>query len=1154
MSPRFLKYACLVVVLALWSVTIMAEDVKFPRSVALQFLSKPSDTNNSKMTIKIGPKDRLSEGSYQINSQISLSTETISDVINSHSFALQEVQNDISFLGWIKQGNSYCNIPKWSYLPSLRLSFNDISGNAKPINLVNFDELWFDFESKNGDNCAVTLRMDFDNIEKRNVGAKRKNYRALSGDDKNLLPLSRILVAKKDWFPRDRMYLVKRKLGLGFDENWYYLRHEKNTVIERRFHQDLKKGGVVDLWFAPGTKIEGGHVGVSWKNHLKSDAFFDWVAIPKLIESSHVRLYLRDIAAINARLSAKKAKDRQAFLSELALEVRGNAKKISVSRPLRELIFQGEKKHLGQSKSTINLPRHKESLSANTKRLVVDLHPLINGNHQLLKFLNGMIFVQSVDTNNLCMIRPLSIRLVSLGKKQRPLVLGEMFRFDQSLGGPFLKLVDDKNEVEWVLRDASLPFTELTPNDLMENKEGVFSPWGINLLRDSQIKQIKMAKGGIVLQGNGGSLTLIWRHPIRITRETRVILKMIGGSAFVEDATIGFQFQDGEQEVMQFSPNQVLLLGNVQKEGKILQQVTIYLKMQEKPYHVVLKEFFVFHPTLIQKSQLFHMPHINREVIPLKIEAVQDQNQILVPSQGKGLRGITKGSNFADIVWQTPVAQPAQVLDVLKLRYHLSRSPMERCWLTVFIQGEHHSSTQTICSNQIETTLSVPLTSLLRDFDPDEKVVFIKWHAHIVPFAMGDISFYFEPALMLESSSSISTIFKDYPLFEINQQINASIELSEQAIGHLSNGNSVWINLGAMNMLPWYFSLKPLNAYPYIEVKQILMKSDVPPTHRQWLRALGKGQEKPGRGLQLKLLVLSGLIILLAWLKFEEIQRSGNNALNKLRVIEKLYTKRFWRFFLWLDNTLTEFKKTLNRVMGILVVIGLAVVNALGFSSDYNLMGFFLLLGIGVLWYGWRWYGLPKTLSHDPASYWFGSADSIAPVVLTMTSITIAWTAWQLGHKITMGAFLPMIAMGYYYFPWWRKFELKRWWDSISLCFWMVITVGFYFLGIHYNPNHLENYYFTFGSISAVLIWRSCLREAHGFIASHWPFVAKIIYSRTGSRYFVAALINLALVSLLLMIRRDLIADQIATVAYYLLAVGLFWEILACRQRMKNSK
>jgi hypothetical protein len=64
-----------------------------------------------------------------------------------------------------------------------------------------------------------------------------------------LLTKELLEVSLATWKEKNFWYLIKRKLGLGFDLNWRYSRDLNNTILQRRFHKDLTFTETIDITF-----------------------------------------------------------------------------------------------------------------------------------------------------------------------------------------------------------------------------------------------------------------------------------------------------------------------------------------------------------------------------------------------------------------------------------------------------------------------------------------------------------------------------------------------------------------------------------------------------------------------------------------------------------------------------------------------------------------------------------------------------------------------------------------------------------------------------------------------------------------------------------------------------------------------------------------
>jgi hypothetical protein len=120
---------------------------------------------------------------------------------------------------------------------------------------------------------------------------------------------------------------------------------------------------------------------------------------------------------------------------------------------------------------------------------------------------------------------------------------------------------------------------------------------------------------------------------------------------------------------------------------------------------------------------------------------------------------------------------------------------------------------------------------------------------------------------------------------------------------------------------------------------------------------------------------------------------------------------------------------------------------------------------------------------------------------------------------------------------------------------WSGVTLVLYVSGLANWDNMTENYYFTFGGMSAVMIWRALIEYMRPNINAHWPNIAAKIYGGSGTHYFSGFIIVLIGVAFMLMLKLEPVAEQLAIIGYYMLVVGVVLEMRTLKfDRSESNK
>ncbi|SVB78188.1 uncharacterized protein METZ01_LOCUS231042, partial [marine metagenome] len=119
-------------------------------------------------------------------------------------------------------------------------------------NLENLKGIHFNYKNSNPNNpmqisfgvhtSGMKLHIPIEKIEKINVG---KDLRVLTEVPSETLDFS------SSFLKKGPLYLAKRVLGLPFDDSWQFSQAGKRTVIQRRFHKNLKDVQNINFVFNP---------------------------------------------------------------------------------------------------------------------------------------------------------------------------------------------------------------------------------------------------------------------------------------------------------------------------------------------------------------------------------------------------------------------------------------------------------------------------------------------------------------------------------------------------------------------------------------------------------------------------------------------------------------------------------------------------------------------------------------------------------------------------------------------------------------------------------------------------------------------------------------------------------------------------------------
>jgi len=114
-----------------------------------------------------------------------------------------------------------------------------------------------------------------------------------------------------------------------------------------------------------------------------------------------------------------------------------------------------------------------------------------------------------------------------------------------------------------------------------------------------------------------------------------------------------------------------------------------------------------------------------------------------------------------------------------------------------------------------------------------------------------------------------------------------------------------------------------------------------------------------------------------------------------------------------------------------------------------------------------------------------------------------------------------------------------------------MLCVGLYGLGITNAATRGENYFFTFGALAALVLWRSLILTLKPWLMKNWNGPAGIIFNGRGSHYFAGAIVLLVMTAIMVSVGLEPIAEQFAVICYFMLVAGVCLE---CVEIIKMKK
>lgn len=242
----------------------------------------------------------------------------------------------------------------------------------------------------------------------------------------------------------------------------------------------------------------------------------------------------------------------------------------------------------------------------------------------------------------------------------------------------------------------------------------------------------------------------------------------------------------------------------------------------------------------------------------------------------------------------------------------------------------------------------------------------------------------------------------------------------------------------------------------------------------------------------------------------------------------------------------------LNFLVGLFVLPGVWLAGR--FAGDYS--GWMLLSSTCILaWAVARHRISGVQLSVHEASVKWLKADRLLALIAAGNLL------WALGKfrvlVDVLWACLPLLAVGYLMLPYIYRVALAwecRYPGLARSFYWLALSSSLYAFGMVMPVRIGGSYFFFFGSMAAVFGFRSLLLLLEPWVRQVAPRLAEAVFGRASSLYFASALFGVICTALLLSLKLDAAAEQIAVVVYYCLVVGIVLELIALRRERRASE
>jgi hypothetical protein len=1148
------------------------------------FVSYPF-SNNVKLFSEIDAANPLLPGKYKLQGEVGFKTEKRQVIFDSLNLDWQAV---IQSSNYLIDDNRYLWQPSDRKVEDARIKIPLTISNK----FAEFDALHIHYDELFPNNPSQpVLEMLFESEDENLVVlAGKKAFK--------LTPLETIDVATAAWLEKDNLYLTRRELGFSFDNNWRYAQDANNTVIQRRIHKNLVNVEAMDLLLKPGFSVTGINLLLGFEDKLKYSEIVEWAVIPKEKIDAVWRLNLGELIRKNY------ANKEQVFLEEVVVFVKGSMAENVQNRVLKKLVFQGVMGDKKPVDKVIHLPTRIIHKSPKQKIFSVDVHSL--GDEWVLKKM--FFYMQANKLNEFSGFELGQARLVSQFQEPVPVSLlrqceemsswwgglkneqcpkikfyfpfntlserdwyqSELWQNDQlkvsanakakfrvdsqadlslkistSFLNPSDELVfeldskDNEIELNWDNSKLALDLVEPYKQRLLRgkfigiddkfvfklssrnnhNSSIVISQFqtaatqsvGTRIVRDNFKLSTSQPLSSWRIDNGGLIISSLYEDVVEIEFKQNLLLS--ADSRFRLEGTVESGILNLGERQWAIRGNLAIDLGNVPINAD-----SIKLRLRLKPGTIKLRNLVFFQAG--DKQDIVNIQKPNHSWKILKATDIVASPDTMIINKDGNLKLVLNNNQAFN--WKTIIGKPVNELRWLHFSYQIPWSvpALDKQWLSLhFVTQDNEEFTYPLLLDKAAGEVKLFLPDIL---PASNKIIKeIRWQVKFSPRQMS--TWAFNMKLEHIGLSYVKDLIKEKPILNLNgQQVFLPTKMNWQEL--VEDGKK--LELGSWE-LDESSKIKFLE-HPFLEVKNVVFESEVLDSSQiELLLTTDKMVNGGGSGLLSKL--KTPLIILLLIVFFWWSWKKG-----WLLWIWRYSKKRATNVFQQIKHKLITHALLLNRLFGLVCLV--AGFWWLGRVGNGFWLPTLLILLAGVIWQELRMLKGWATKNRCPPYLYL---------------LAIAWAAWSLGqlshNSEALWYLLPLVAALYFWIHRLREAFKLIWSQQGQIVVWLLVASFLYWQGIQQTSGRGENYFFTFGGIAVVLMWSNLMQLLKPMLMLRW----KQIYGGAGTHYIVGFMLILVMVAILLVIKLEPIAEQLAVIGYYMLVVGVVLEAWALR---KNDK
>lgn len=898
--------------------------------------------------------------------------------------------------GWNEKGDDFTwNPGRGNSLIKIPLTITNLNRKnaGTPLFPSDYNELWFDYKDINPLNpcdVGIILKMNPAVLSERLGYAGNDNVIAISANAQ-FEPSDIIDVAGSKWKAQDRIYDIKRLLGLSFDDAWRYVKDNEIVVMKRRFHNEISHIEAIDLEFSVGTKIKGVNMRLGFSDRMKADVTLLWneltedVDVIKDRDKTIVRVWIGRL--LREHYPGKK----MVFLEEIFVHLYDQIADVLKERSLRRLVFQsgknrdvlgeeeetnkGDNQSLSKRSEPMLMFVQTEKISSGLNRVKVNIRKLTyiyeNDNTTALK--KALLYVAPSNSGSDAGIRLDRVMAVKTNDMDPPLVINESDNLSLFFGRSLNDLTGNDDHVVSLKLLKYYSFDELNKGTIYNSKHPIGDEGKTN------ITHLQSNDNGLIVErdeNKDNHLEILWIADTSAGEDTRFVLRLSDGEKFVKSGLITIKTDRGDEFRTTFKPNKMQELPGIQ--GRIM-EIRVKMELYKGQSAIKLKDIALFRPYLhLEEEALEEVP----KKAPMSVHK-GDRKPIFQEIHNKS--GVTAslhnsvtgfmcrhgGNAVESINWDTKVDHQKGIRGIDYL-YDKTTTISYPCWLSLTFNGEHKLKYWDIYGSSQEGHVKIPIPDVFAKGEGDAMRL-IKWRIDMAERSVDEKSALFP-----------SSIFQMYLARLVNQTIGEEMmrsellslginkiypkEVNADFIAELQSGGA-WLNLDTIAIDNVTNNLKVFD-HPYLQILSVVAE---PVQSAGQLSLPGfKGQGKALTSQLSKRWVKTGLIVfILAVLTL--VWRKGLWQLLWQRI--QFIMRCIWTFIekKWAELLHGNKQKMIFWILlsGVIYLLGLITVGKginssfLSFGALTSFMAFRSLLWLVRPWIAKRWSSVAERMYEE---------------------------------------------------------------------------------------------------------------------------------------------------------------------------------------------